>query len=301
MLGLGITNTVVIEHEEAGTGPILCVKVVVGLRELFPVVIVGHEESSIISINVASFLFGCIGPQVARIRPVPDEPLISPWVLHMDESSAVRKHDVAEHVVGVALDNAIRVRISIATCWGSRHEDVALVGVFRKLSPVSGLRFVVGRMISDVLGVVAHCAGGSSGVSTFDMLVVSMVLGKGLLNDGNPEGTFITSILVITKTSEVGVAVGVKGEEVVDDDGVGHAESVEVYSVDAVGADRIRAVEEHFLDRAWDLCHGSARGEEPAVAKRSLLDIVGLNSIGTEEGVVGEGLAGSSPGDIASF
>lgn len=283
MLGLGITNTVVIEHEEAGTGPILCVKVVVGLRELFPVVIVGHEESSIISINVASFLFGCIGPQVARIRPVPDEPLISPWVLHMDESSAVRKHDVAEHVVGVALDNAIRVRISIATCWGSRHEDVALVGVFRKLSPVSGLRFVVGRMISDVLGVVAHCAGGSSGVSTFDMLVVSMVLGKGLLNDGNPEGTFITSILVITKTSEVGVAVGVKGEEVVDDDGVGHAESVEVYSVDAVGTDGVIRVEENFLHAAWNLSENRSARHEPAVADGALADIFVSDASGAEE------------------
>ena len=301
MLGLLITNTVVIEHEEAGLGPTLCVKVVVGLRELIPEVIEGHEESSIISINVAGFLFGCFGPQVARIRPVPVELLTSPWVLHMDESSAVRKHDVAEDVVGVALDKAIRVHISIAASWGSSHEDVALVGVFRKLSPVSGLRFVVGRMIGDVLGVVAHCAGGSSGVSTNDMLVVSMVLRESFLHNRHPEGTCITSVCVFSEASEVGVTHVVKGEIVVDDDGVGHAEGVEVDSVDAIGADLIRAVEEHFFDRAWDLCHSGARGKEPAVAKSSLLDIVGVNSIGTEKGVVGEGIAGSFPLDFVSL
>ena len=301
MLGLAINSSVVIEHEEAGTGPILCVEVVVGLRALAPVVLVGHEENSIISINVAGFLFECFGPQVARIRPVSDVILTGPWVLHLDESSAVRKHDVAEDVVGVALDKSIVVLYIIVASWGSSHEDVTLVGVLSKLSPVSGPGLLVVFMPGDVLWVVAHCAGGSSGVSTNDMLVVSMVLRESFLHNRHPEGTCITSVCVYSEASEVGVTHVVKGEIVVDDDGVGHAEGVEVDSVDAIGADLIRAVEEHFFDRAWDLCHSGARGKEPAVAKSSLLDIVGVNSIGTEKGVVGEGIAGSFPLDFVSL
>ena len=98
-------------------------------------------------------------------------------------------------------------------------------------------------------------------MSTINVQVVSMILGKSLLNNGHPEGACITSGLAFTEASTKGIAFFREWKVVVDDDGVGHPKGVEVDSIDAVGADLILAVQEHLFDSAWDLRHSSTGGE----------------------------------------
>lgn len=142
-------------------------------------------------------------------------------------------------------------------------------------------------MVSDIHWGVAHGADGSSDVSTNDVLVVTVVLGESLLNDGDPEGSSLTSDGVFTESGEVSVSVLVQGEEVIDNDSDGHAESIEVDGVDSVSVDII--VEEHLLDGAWDLSHSGGGGKEPTVTELTLLDVVRVDTVGSEQASAGEG------------
>lgn len=156
-------------------------------------------------------------------------------------------------------------------------------------------------VVVDVERSIAHGAGSDSCVAADDVLVVTVILGEGFLDDGNPEGTFIALFSPITEASEEGIALAVQRKVVINDDGVRNTESEEVHSVDAVWAKLVCIVEEHFLNSAWDLCHCGAGRQEPAVAESSLLNVIGVHTIGTKKGMVREGVLGPGPSDLAGL
>jgi len=115
------------------------------------------------------------------------------------------------------------------------------------------------------------------------VLVVALVLGKGFLKKRNPNG------VVRAEACEQGLnalAGFLEGKIVVNDHGVRYSEGVEVESVDAVGA-KLVAAQEKFLDKGRCLGKSSGCGEEPAVSKGTLSDVVRVDSLSTKECVVG--------------
>ena len=126
------------------------------------------------------------------------------------------------------------------------------------------------------------------------MAVVAVVLGEGLLQKRSPEG------LIGAHLREDGVIIAIPlldGQEIVDDNRVGNAESVEVHRVDALRAHLI--VYEYALDAAWDLRKGGDGGQEPAVADRALADICRGHTVASKERVAVELLSSAEPSQIA--
>lgn len=95
----------------------------------------------------------------------------------------------------------------------------------------------------NVVGGTGEGAHSPAGVSTNNILVVTLVLGEGLLENGNPERA------VGAELGEDGSTAVNNGEEVVDDHGVRNTKSVEVDSVDTVfGEIVVYGVQEEFLN-----------------------------------------------------
>ena len=139
-----------------------------------------------------------------------------------------------------------------------------------------------------------QCAKGVRRLSGHDVLVVAVVLGEGLLQNGHPES------LVGPDMSEEGivaVAPRLHRQPVVDYDGVLDAQRPDIDAVDAVRAEAVGRVEEDLLQAVWNLSDcGSAR-QEPAVADVALAHVIGFDPIVAEQTVRGEDVVDALPGD----
>ena len=67
-------------------------------------------------------------------------------------------------------------------------------------------------------------------IATFQVLVVAIVLGKCLLQDGNPDAIVVADM---REESRQTCACLPQGQPVIDDDRVGHTERVDVDAIDA--------------------------------------------------------------------
>ena len=177
-------------------------------------------------------------------------------------------------VVGEALNACIEM----ARAGSSSLEDVIFGVVFLQKGPqLISSHFTVPDIVE---GGSGEGSDGIVRVATDDVLVVSVVLGEGLLEDGTPEALILRDR---GKEGSVSTAIIIKRKVVVDNDCVGQAEGVEVYSVDAVGTDGVIRVEENLLHAAWNLSENRSARHEPAVADGALADIFVSDASGAEE------------------
>lgn len=165
-----------------------------------------------------------------------------------------------------------------------------------KLGPeVVGGGFVVKV---DFVGGAGHGLDGDIGSTALDMGVVAVVLGEGLLDDGDPHGA------VSAEVREQGAIVTVPklahGQPVIDNDGVGDAESVEVDAVGTLTVELSVGVEEDLLHAARPLSNGRAGREEPAVAEGALDDVISADAIAEESLARGFEINGTLPGVLGS-
>jgi len=138
-------------------------------------------------------------------------------------------------------------------------------------------------VVFNIIWVTGEGAHTPARISTDDVLVVALVLGKGFLKKRNPNS------FVRAEACEQGLNATIgfhEGKIVVNDHGVRYSEGVEVESVDAVGA-KLIAAQEKVLDTGRCLGKSSGCGEEPAVSKGTLSDVVSVHSISAKECVVG--------------
>ena len=152
------------------------------------VVLNGHEESTIIGLDPASFKLKGISPGIARITPLSSEAFRGPWVSHLDKSVSGGESLDSDNTVCVVVGEALLVSIEMASSGGTGLEDVIDLIVGAQDSPefVSSFIFVP----FTVEGGAREGSDGVVGVASDDVLVVAMVLGEGFLKDGSPE-TFI--------------------------------------------------------------------------------------------------------------
>ena len=124
------------------------------------------------------------------------------------------------------------------------------------------------------------------GVATDGVLVVTVVLGEGLLEEGTPDA------LILRDLGEEGGVAAVnppslsKRQVVIDDDRVRQTEGEEVHSVDTVATDLVVRVDENLLHAAWNFSENGGTRDEPAVADKALTHIFVLDASGTEERVI---------------
>ena len=147
-------------------------------------------------------------------------------------------------------------------------------------------------MVKRVIWSVAQSLRSNSGVTADNMSVVAMVLGECLLENGSP----CRAVRAKLRENSVVSSIPLFGwNEVIHNDGVRDTKSVEVDSIDAVGAQLAIIFDEEILDAAWLLREGSNGRKEPAVADSSLTDIVRLDAIRSEERASSEEISNSGP------
>ena len=122
---------------------------------------------------------------------------------------------------------------------------------------------------------------GLSWLACNDGVVISEVLGDGLLENDWPK------TLALVWSSKLGVSwpILVEWDVVVNHNGDGDAHSVHVDGVDTLVVEGW--VGEKLHEAFWVLGNGSHGGQSPAVAKRSLLDVIEVDAIGTPKRVAG--------------
>ena len=140
--------------------------------------------------------------------------------------------------------------------------------------------------IDEVIGGASQEISGVFGVTTNDVLVIAMELGKSLLQDRRPQGAvlgylgencawYLLPCLIIPDC--------LGGEIVIDNYSVWNTEGVEVDSVGTRSIQLWFIVEEKTLHSAWLLSECRGCREEPTVAKLSLINVLMSNTIATPE------------------
>ena len=277
-----------------------------GLLEQRVVVVNLHEEQTVVGSPLPLRMLGLDrgfargGPVGARVGPGALVLVETLRVAQLDQPD-VTGRDVggAEDDVGVVPDEAVRVQASPG--GGCRRRDHVVEGVVGA-DPVPERDCLQAFLVAPVDVLVPNagprrpmqCAKGVHRIASHDVVVVAVVLGEGLLENGHPES------LVGPDMSEEGivaVAPLLHRQPVVDYDGVRDAQRPDIDAVDAVRAEAVGRVEEDLLQAVWNLSDcGSAR-QEPAVADVALAHVVGFDPFVAEQTLVGEDLADALPVD----
>ena len=194
-------------------------------------------------------------PQAAAIGPVAVEALSSVRVSDLNETSAVAKGSTADQRVGVVHDEAISVAvaISVGRAGRTRVNDVTWVLDVLEEGGPKGFSVHIGRVVDNVVRHTSEGANSDASITTNDMLVVSMILGESLLEDGSPETTISRDA-----GKESGKLAGtwlVEREPVVNDNGGGNTEGVHVDTIDTSRVKLAHVVQEGLFETAWDLSH----------------------------------------------
>ena len=124
------------------------------------------------------------------------------------------------------------------------------------------------------------------------MGVVTVEFGEGFFKDSTEYGLVSWGF---GKNILPAIVFSFDWKPVVDNDSVGDAKGVKLYSIDAGRADLIVHVEEYLLHTAWYLGDCWSRWHEPAIADIALAQVLGRDSILSEEGVVRVNVFNSLP------
>ena len=179
---------------------------------------------------------------------------------------------------------------SVLIALGATSDEVVDAVVGRDELPDGvGVAVVMHELL---VGGSGQHAGGTTGQTSHNMLVVAESFGEGLLEEGSPDANGLVNVLVDCVVLAIS---GVRHRHVVvDEDGVRDAHGVHVDTVDAIAALVIATVQEELLNLSFVLGQASDCGHKPAIADRSVHHIGGSHSLVSEEGGVGHD-AGDSP------
>lgn len=272
-----------------------------GIKLLLEVLNTHEEQAVLLVFFQASLCYEFRGPALCVVvAPLALVRLGAPRVPDLDEAHADAQLLDTDDSECVALDQAITFGISIGPLVGASGracgDDVSGLVVLLEHAPdLVGSHLLV--LVGDVRRA-SHDPDSVLGVATDDMLVVAVQLGEGFLEESRPQGT------IVTRLGEEGdllaLLVCSQGQEVIDDDSVGHVQFPELDSVDALLIQSVVFGEEDFFHAAGELSDGRSACEEPAVAEGALIDIVSGYAI-SEEGSAsrGEHVVGAGPRDVA--
>ena len=129
-------------------------------------------------------------------------------------------------------DAEIILDFIVSSTWRASLHDIVSAIIQDNLVPkiVDGHVFEAVEFTTEVeehlVGGACHRACGVNRISTLDMLIVTVELGEGLLEDWSPDR------LIITDMSEEGLfGACLQWQEVIDKDGVRHTKSIDVHTI----------------------------------------------------------------------
>ena len=260
-----------------------------GELEASSVVFNRHEKDTITPFVCVSNLFldtfWNVIPFVVPIAPVTLVLLVPPRVPHFDESDAFNFVGDAKNCVGMALGETVLelVPVTLATC-PCQHDLIIRIMLTEHLPEFLNFTIILMSVIAMFPGAAVKSSDAHERVSTFEVPVVSMVLGESFLKDHTPDGVVLTNTCKDCLQWQDGVRV-CQGEVVIHDDSLGDTEGVDVDTVQARSPDLVLVtVVEHVLNAMAFLGKGGGSGHQPAVADLSLADVFRVDTIRTEQG-----------------
>ena len=189
----------------------------VGHFNLGMVILDGHPDDTILLVGgVTHFVLQGLSPVATEVTVAAIEAVSAPWVSHLDKSVSIGELLNAKSDIGVALDKTITVVRCIVIARGSSLEDVVLAVVLSQMVPKLIHTDIAVPVAFE--GTTMKGSGRNIGVSTNNVLVVSMELGKCLLEDSAPERAVLTNV---RENCPPVAFAALEWEPVVDDDGVG--------------------------------------------------------------------------------
>lgn len=198
------------------------------------VVLDRQEENSIVLAFFADLLLELGCPKVGVPGPGTRPGFARPWVSQLDEFDAIGKDGVAKKGISV-------------TTVASGHDVVGFVVLHDHVPELLWSPVAVAKL---KLRGTSEGSDGCAGVTTVDVLVVAVVLGKCLLEQHSPE-----RVVVLAGSGELsspaGGAILDERNVVVDDDGHGNTEGVEVEGINTVLVQRGVLVAEDLFEATW--------------------------------------------------
>jgi hypothetical protein len=250
----------VVQREEVAEVPVACVWVGHGVLEAVRVVFDWDEEGAIVGLVHASLLLELLSPSGVAVLPWASIHLHRPWVARLHKLNSVGERNDSKSGVGMASNE------SVLALKAGTLDDV-LFGIVG-FEPVPQLCYRHVRVFYGFSIGANQAQGRVCGPTSVNSPVITMELSEGFLHVDWPE-FFLWSHL------EVSILVAASGslwDEVIDKDRDGHTQGVHLDRVDS-GIVELLLVE-HVVNALGVLSDGGKCGEDPAVTKRALLDIV---------------------------
>ena len=175
----------------------------------------------------------------------------------------------------MAIDQARFVLLLVAFALGAASEDSIGLGIGVQNLP--DLFFLHGCVVMRLEDATKHSSDGHLRGSANNVAIVAPVLGESLLDERAPQRRVVAHAR--EHSAFLAVRVDVNWQVVVNDDSVRDSESEEVEAVDAGLVQIVFLLQEDLLHAAWLLSNSRDGCEEPAVAKATLVDIIGADAI----------------------
>jgi len=190
----------------------------------------GHVEETVVAAGHANLSSESISPERGFVGPVAMVGFSTVGVADVNESNTVGKLSATEDGVSMTHVEADGIGVLVATGGSASRHHVAL---FIEIDDVSPEFVILGRveLLHDHRRAIEDLDS-MRRATAFNVLVVSVELSPGLLENHAPHGG--VSADVGEKSSNAAVPFGLERHVVVDNDGVGNSESVEVDAVDAI-------------------------------------------------------------------
>ena len=277
-----VSKVLVVGSQEVGKVHLRVVDVDDEPLESLEEVVNVHEEDTIVSGSLAGGSGVLLSPSGVVITPrsnISFSCLPSPRVSDLTKSGSIRKSDSSEKSVLMVVGETeiVQVRISqTLSVLGQVHHGVLTVVLDDKLPDIFGSLTLESVLVS--VGSTNEGLDSGTSISRNEGLVVSVVLGESLLEDRLPHRSIVSDVGILGV-----VPLAVSGEELVDNDGSGDTERVELQGVDTSLVEVVDL--EHVVDSLGNLSNSRGSSVEPAVANRSLVNIVRVDTIVSPDGV----------------
>ena len=215
----------------------------------------------------------------------------APGIPQFHQTLAVAELDCAQNSEGLTPGKALLVSLRFrARLCAAHHEVVALV-LRRQQLPESVLVQVLVLIL--LKWRPSEHLHGLTRDALNDVLVAAKPLCKCLLQEPAPNG------LRIKGGEELIVLGHVHGQEVVNHDGLGEAQSEDIDRVDACGTETL--VEEKLFDASRELSESCNCSDEPAVADELFRKFLWVYTSSWEETSLRKGLTSALPREVLLF
>jgi len=183
----------------------------------------------------------------------------------------------------VTVCNSVLVlHLIVAGSRSSSLDNLVRAIMENKLGPQVVLSDVIEAVVRAIevevhnVGCACHRASRVYWVAAFNMCIVAVQFRKSLLKHGSPDG------IIIANMREESLSFSAKvfqRQVIVEQNSVGYAKHIQIYTVDAVSTDLIAVIEEDLLDSTWHFSDSRSSCHDPTITQTALSKITRPNTV----------------------